>query len=72
MQLCGLRIYNNKIIGEKTGNSKGHFEDEDFVELHSYTLLWEILKSKGWIVLKNKFMYFNNEGLLKATVMDNR
>lgn len=50
IQQCGLQIHDGKLMGAGVGNKLGHFEDVDFVNLHSkYALkLWP--DSKSWIV----------------------
>jgi hypothetical protein len=52
LQSCGLRIDDGCLIGSAAGNPHGHFEDLDFVELHSRRLKSSNRRSKGWIAVK--------------------
>ena len=67
LELCGLRTHNGNIIGAHTGNPKGHFEDKDFVDLHSSGILQKYPKSKGWKVFTDNFQFFENQHLRHAT-----
>ena len=51
---CGLQIDDGNLMGASVGNRLGHFEDADFVKLHSKYIrrLWP--HSKSWIVLHPK------------------
>lgn len=50
LQKCGLVIDNGDLINAAVGNPHGHFEDKDFVDLHSELLLNASEASSGWIV----------------------
>jgi hypothetical protein len=50
LQLCGLTVDDGRVIGPSAGNLKGHFEDMDFVELHSRTIKRLRPRSGGWLV----------------------
>jgi hypothetical protein len=49
---CGLPIDNGRVEGADHGNPKGHFEDQDFLELHKRTILQALPESRGWIVTR--------------------
>lgn len=54
IQQCGLQIDDGNLIGAAVGNELGHFEDADFVKLHSryLTRIWPA--SKNWIVKEHR------------------
>jgi len=66
LERCGLNIHNGNVIGANIGNSKGHFEDKDFVELHSSAILSEYPSSKNWQVFVDKLMTFSDGHLATA------
>ena len=47
LQSAGLDI-GERLMGEDTGNSKGHFEDLDFVEFHQNVLQSQGISVAGW------------------------
>jgi len=50
LESCGLQISDGGLVPDGTGNITGHFEDQEFVELHLKTISKAIPGSKGWIV----------------------
>ncbi len=48
LEKCGLILQNK--TGADVGNEKGHFEDKDFLELHTKAIKRVNPKSKGWII----------------------
>jgi len=66
LEHCGLNIHNGNVIGPHIGNSKGHFEDKDFVNLHSSAILAEHPMSKNWQVFVDKLMTFSDGHLSTA------
>lgn len=66
LELCGLTIHNGQFYGPDVGNPKGHFEDKEFVDLHSAALTMEHPRSGGWKAHTNKFLTFTNEHLEHA------
>ncbi len=67
LQACGLPIHDGNLVGPATGNPKGHFEDDDFMSLHSAAILQQYPKSRGWKVVTYKFIFFEDEQLRHAT-----
>lgn len=67
LELCGLRSHDGNIIGAHTGNPKGHFEDKDFVDLHSSAILRKYPKSRGWKAVTDNFEFFESQHLQHAT-----
>jgi len=63
---CGLSIEDGNLMGPGIGNPKGHFEDSDFVDLHSSAILSEHPGSKNWQVFVGKFMTFSDGHLSTA------
>ena len=63
---CGLNIHNGNVMGAHVGNPKGHFEDEDFVDLHSSAILSEYPSSKNWQVFVDTFLTFSDGHLSMA------
>lgn len=66
LEQCGLRIHDGNVVGPATGNTSGHFEDRDFVSLHSSALLRENPASKGWKVSRKSARCFDTEHILIA------
>ncbi len=66
LQKCGVQIDNGELVGASIGNLKGHFEDKEFVKLHSSIVLNALPKSKGWIVDSTKEMKITNDFDFKA------
>lgn len=66
LENCGLRIHNGNVIEASTGNDKGHFEDKDFVDLHSLVIKRLEPKSLGWKIDVDHFLNFKNNQLVKA------
>lgn len=52
LQQSGLQIDDGALIDAAIGNPHGHFEDKDFVDLHTAVLLEANAASCGWIVDK--------------------
>ena len=50
LEKCGLQISDGGLVPDGTGNITGHFEDQEFYELHLKTISKAIPGSKGWIV----------------------
>jgi len=66
LEVCGLRIHDGAFYGPETGNPKGHFEDKDFVDLHSSAIELEKPKSNGWKLFADKFFAFEAGHLSNA------
>ena len=47
LQSAGVNI-GDRLMGQNTGNNKGHFEDLDFVEFHQQVLKSQKLHPAGW------------------------
>lgn len=60
LQQCGLTIDNGEVIRPGLGNPRGHFEDKDFVDLHSTALGGRHSPSKGWKIMDPSFRSFNS------------
>lgn len=58
LQKCGVIIDAGRIMGPSIGNVKGHFEDEDFVDLQSSIIKDRIPSSKGWINAEGQKLTF--------------
>lgn len=69
IESCGLSIHGGKLIGAIRSNPKGHFEDKDFVDLHSSMIRQISPESDGWKIFPNDFIYFNNKHLTKAMAL---
>ena len=67
LERCGLTIHNGQTWGPGTGNPKGHFEDKEFVEIHSSAILKENPKSKGWQISSDHFLEFDEGDTIKST-----
>ena len=50
LEQCGLAIADGAVIGPYFGNPKGHFEDEEFVNLHDSQIKTAYPRSDGWKV----------------------
>ena len=57
LQACGLTVDNGHLIGVAAGNLKGHFEDKEFVDLHTKIILKENLSSRGWIESSKSYSF---------------
>lgn len=68
LQKCGLPIDNGQLIGAAGGNPKGHFEDKEFVDLHSKVILSLNKGSKGWIEFSKKYR-FEERDIQKAGIL---
>lgn len=66
LQKCGVQIGYGKLIGASVGNPKGHFEDKEFVELHSKIIKNCLPGSKGWIVTQDRNLKIEGEDELAA------
>ena len=62
----GLKIDLGNIIDPSVGNTKGHFEDKDFVDFHSGMLQKVNPKSDGWKIFKNEIITFSKQDVLEA------
>jgi hypothetical protein len=71
LEACGLRIHDGNLVGSGIGNPKGHFEDRDFVNLHSSQLRFSRKKSNGWKIFSNEEMRFNDSHLERALTLIN-
>ncbi|MEO2064652.1 MAG: hypothetical protein ABGW97_16860 [Christiangramia sp.] len=63
LQKCGLHLDNGNLMGRSIGNIKGHFEDLDFVNVHSRIIKKKIPCSNGWIVDDIDKIFFQEEDL---------
>jgi hypothetical protein len=52
LQSCGLAVDDGRSLGPRVGNSKGHFEDKDFLELHHKAIASLVPHSGGWMIKK--------------------
>ncbi len=50
LQACGLAVDDGRVLGPRTGNPKGHFEDEDFMALQVRLIKSRVPRSGGWKV----------------------
>lgn len=66
---CGLAIHDGAVIGPHVGNPKGHFEDEDFVRLHSEAIRRLKPDSKGWKIYSDSFQPFRDVELARARAL---
>ena len=66
LESCGLTIHDGNYWGPSEGNQKGHFEDKDFVQLHSSAILLESPKSYGWKIFSDDFLTFDHDQLSRA------
>ena len=66
LERCGFKLHNGNFFGADVGNPKGHFEDKDFVVLHSDAIKSESPASQGWKVHPQDFLSFSNEHLERA------
>ncbi|MEH1913875.1 glycosyltransferase [Nostoc sp.] len=51
MESAGVNI-GERLLGIDTGNSKGHFENLDFVDFHRYALRSQGISQEGWTIQK--------------------
>ena len=63
---CGLTIHDGRLIASATGNTKGHFEDSDFVRLHSSVIKAMAPRSKGWKYFTQEDLKFTGEAFQQA------
>lgn len=63
---CGLTIDAGRLMGGSEGNLLGHFEDLDFVNLHSRILLNKNSVSMGWKIDHFKEFYFSESDMNKV------
>jgi hypothetical protein len=54
LESCGLVLDDGRALGARVGNPKGHFEDEDFLELHHAEIEREFPRSGGWLVIRSR------------------
>ena len=66
LERCGLPIHAGCFIQGSLGNPKGHFEDADFVSLHSSATLRQVPDSWGWKVLSGGSVELSSEDELRA------
>ena len=66
LERCGLTIHDGRYWGPSVGNPKGHFEDKDFVDLHSSTVLAHSPKSHGWKIFSEDSLTFDTHGVSRA------
>ncbi len=66
IESCGLSINDSNLIGPSADNSKGHFEDQDFVDLHSSSIRLGNPKSIGWKVFAATSLAFTDNQLVRA------
>ena len=60
LQECGVIIDDGKLIGPAEGNIRGHFEDKEFVDLHSEVILCKNETSRGWVECSNNYRFAEN------------
>jgi hypothetical protein len=72
LEFCGLKIHDGSYHGPSVGNSKGHFEDKEFVHIHSSAIKSEFPDSKGWLIFSQKKMIFSNEDLVNISRLVNQ
>lgn len=63
---CGLTIHNGNLIEAKSSNPKGHFEDMDFVNLHSSMINNFQPNSHGWKIFTKENLLFDKSHLSRA------
>ena len=63
---CGLNIHDGNLIGADAGNPKGHFEDNDFVDLHKSEIQYRKPDSEGWKIQPATFLKFKSAQLCRA------
>ncbi len=66
LQSSGVFI-GDRLMNEGTGNSKGHFEDWDFVDLHRDCLTSQAINREGWTTKAN--FSFSGEYLERAKIL---
>lgn len=69
LESCGLAIHDGNLMGSSTGNPKGHFEDQDFVDIHSSVIRLDNRRSNGWKVFAEKSLSFTDDQLARAHVL---
>lgn len=69
LERCGLAVHAGSVIGPADGNARGHFEDADFVELHSSAATRVDPRSKGWQLQHAKQVAFSGAELQRAEAM---
>ena len=70
LERCGLTIHDGAIMKPAQSNPKGHFEDNDFVNLHVSAIKNVVPKSRGWIVERCDPMNFTGKHLRQATSLN--
>ncbi len=71
IESSGLRIHNGNLMGSSLSNSRGHFEDWDFVDLHSSIIQTEDPNSHGWKIFEEKFLTFRRNHISNAKKLVN-
>ncbi|MCP4525597.1 MAG: hypothetical protein GY833_06785 [Aestuariibacter sp.] len=66
LENCGLTIHHGEVWGPSVGNPKGHFEDKDFVKLHTMAANSTYSRSKGWKVFTGDSLMFDDSHLSQA------
>lgn len=66
LQECGVAIHDGDIWGPSAANIRGHFEDKDFVSLHSSAIHAYDPASHGWKVHSGRFLAFDSDHLRRA------
>jgi hypothetical protein len=61
LERCGLRIDAGRRMGPAIGNPWGHFEDQDFVDLHEAAIRRLDPASAGWKYAPGDFLAFTGE-----------
>jgi len=70
LERCGLTIHDGAIVEPSQSNPKGHFEDNDFVNLHVSAIKNVAPKSRGWIVDRCEPMNFTGKHLRQASFLN--
>lgn len=60
LEACGLRMAMSRRLGAGVANTLGHFEDLDFVDLHSRSIRRQVRRSQGWKVRSPRPLQFDD------------
>lgn len=60
LERCGLSVHDGHVLGANSGNPRGHFEDQDFLDFHAAVMARHDPRSHGWKMCGPDFLPFND------------
>jgi len=72
LEQCGLTIHDGNLAEPYVGNPKGHFEDKDFVDLHSSIINRNVRTAWGWKTTTARSLVFSEDDQREAKTLVQR